>query len=257
MQLLTTGNPKIAKGEKLGYLTNILHLAPSKLSGYNVCPMATAGCASACLNTAGRGGLFTGMSHMGMTGGELVNSIRTGAFTNVIQNARIARTKYFFENRTAFMVQLVKEITNAVKLAAVHELTPVFRLNGTSDLRWENEAVMVKDVTYPNLMSAFPTIQFYDYTKIANRRDLPKNYHLTFSLAETNDANAIVALDNGMNVAAVFHTVPQTYRIGNVSTVLNVVNGDESDLRFLDPVGVIVGLKAKGKAKKDTSGFVK
>ena len=35
-----------------------------------------------------------------------------------------------------------------------------------------------------------------------------------------------------------------------------VINGDKTDMRFKDPVGVIVGLKAKGKARKDTSGFV-
>jgi hypothetical protein len=59
-----------------------------------------------------------------------------------------------------------------------------------------------------------------------------------------------LALSNGMNVAAVFHKVPETY-LGRT-----VINGDETDLRFLDPKGVIVGLKAKGKAKKDTTGFV-
>jgi hypothetical protein len=257
MKLLTTGNPKIAKGEKLGYLTNILHLAPSDMSGRNVCPMATAGCKAACLNTAGRGGLFAGQSHLNMTGAQLVTAVKSGSFVNVIQSARIARTEYFFASRGTFMAQLYREIASAIKLAKRHKLTPVFRLNGTSDLRWETFGFDVfdaksKTVThYKNMMTAFPDVQFYDYTKIPNRRDLPANYHLTFSLAEDNNVQAQTALDNGLNVAAVFFTVPETY------LDLPVINGDESDLRFLDPKGVIVGLKAKGKAKKDTSGFVK
>lgn len=234
MSLLTTGNPKIAKGEALGYLTSILHLAPSRLSGFNVCPMATAGCAAACLNTAGRGGI-----------------IKKGETTNVIQKARIRKTLEFFNNRDAFMARLVKDIRNAIKLARKHEITPVFRLNGTSDIRWETVKVTEKGVTYDNVMSMFPDVQFYDYTKIPNRKNIPANYHLTFSLAEDNDTSAKVALDNGLNVAVVFKALPAKF--------MNrpVVNGDETDLRFLDPTGVIVGLKAKGKAKKDTSGFVR
>ena len=229
MTLLTTGNPKIAKGMSLGYLTNILHLAPYKLSGRNVCPMATAGCAAACLNTAGRGGI-----------------IKKGETTNQIQIARLARTDFFFNDREAFMGKLVKEITNAIKLAEKHELTPVFRLNGTSDIRWETIAVG----GFRNVMEMFPNVQFYDYTKIANRRDLPANYHLTFSLAESNLEDALFALTHGMNVAAVFRTVPKKF-LG-----VSVIDGDATDLRFLDPRSVVVGLKAKGKAKKDTSGFV-
>ena len=238
MTLLTTGNPKTMKGMGFGYLTAILHLAPARLSGYNVCPMATSGCAAACLNTAGRGGIF-----------------KPGETTNIIQKARIRKTKMFYENRDTFMLQLVKEITNFVNLAAKHGLTPAIRLNGTSDIRWETVTVpMSKLLTrgeYPNLMTMFPTVQFYDYTKIVNRRNLPTNYHLTFSLAESNEPDAIAALKNGMNVAAVFHKVPKVY-LGHP-----VIDGDKSDLRFLDATGVIVGLKAKGKAKRDSSGFVK
>jgi len=245
--LLTTGNPKIEKGAKLGYLTHILHLAPHTLSGFNTCPMATAGCSAGCLNTAGRGGMF-----------------RKGETTNAIQTARVRKTLAFFNDRTAFMNKLVKEITNGIKRAEKLGLTPVFRLNGTSDIRWETIPVTkpttmydAKDrkyvayLPYNNIMDAFPSVQFYDYTKIANRRDLPANYHLTFSLAEDNDANAVKALENGMNVAAVFRTLPDTF-MGR-----KVVNGDDTDLRFLDERNVIVGLKAKGKAKKDTTGFVR
>ena len=246
IKLLTTGNPKVAKGQANGYLTSILHLAPSRMSGYNTCPMATAGCAAACLNTAGRGGLFAGVQTGVLSGADLVQAIMDGRITNKIQLARIARTKFFFEDRAAFMKQLVREIRNAIRLAAKHGLTPVFRLNGTSDIRWET----IKVDGFDNIMAMFPTVQFYDYTKIANRRDLPANYHLTFSLAESNVNNAKVALDAGMNVAAVFRTVPAVF-LGH-----DVIDGDATDLRFLDPKGVIVGLKAKGKAKRDTTGFV-
>lgn len=238
MKLLTTNNPKIVKSEKLGFLTAILHLAPARLSGFNVCPMATKGCAAACLNTAGRGGI-----------------IKHGETTNMIQEARIRKTLMFFNERDEFMAQLVKEIGNFVKLAAKHGLIPAIRLNGTSDIRWETVEVSTSSMVFPapNIMAMFPTVQFYDYTKIPNRRNLPANYHLTFSLAESNDEQAQLAIANGMNVAVVFRTkdFPNTF-MG-----LPVVNGDETDLRFLDDAGSIVALKAKGKARKDNTGFVR
>lgn len=233
--LLSVSNPKILKGAARGYLTSILHLAPARLSGYNVCPMATAGCSAACLNTSGMGGIF-----------------KKGETTNPIQQARIRKTLWFMERRAEFMAQLIREIRAAIKKAAKLGVIPVFRLNGTSDIRWETVSVP----GFKNIMEMFPTIRFYDYTKIPNRRNLPANYHLTFSLAESNMGFAQTAIRNGMNVAAVFKTVPTTYSIlpGIEHTV---INGDEDDLRFLDPSNVIVGLKAKGRAKKDTSGFVR
>lgn len=224
LKLLSTGNPKLMKGEKQGYLSFILHLAPSWLSGFNTCPMASNGCASACLNTAGRGGMF-----------------KRGEKTNAIQEARIRKTQWFFNDRDTFMAQLVKDITLAIKQADRKNMIPVFRLNGTSDLRWENVAV----AGFDNIMQMFPNVQFYDYTKLPNRRNIPANYHLTFSRSESNEH--LIPAD--LNVAVVFDKLPDTY-LGRP-----VVNGDETDLRFLDPVGVVVGLKAKGKAKKDLSGF--
>lgn len=249
MKLLTTGNPKILKGQKRGYLSFILHLAPANLSGYQVCASSTVGCRAACLNTAGRGGMFAGVSTKDLTGAEEVEQIRNGTLHNRIQAARIAKTQFYFEHRETFLAQLVKEIEAGIKHAERKKLTPVFRLNGTSDVRWESVPIG----TTENVMALFPHIQFYDYTKHANRRNIPSNYHLTFSLAESNDANAEVALANGMNVAVVFRTFPfpSTFK-GRA-----VVNGDESDLRFLDAKGVFVGLKAKGKGKKDTTGFVR
>lgn len=221
MKLLTVGNTKTVKGEALGYMTFIMHLAPSTLSGYNTCPMASAGCASACLNTAGR-----------------------GRFT-ATQEARIRKTRWFFNDRDTFMAQLVKDIEAAIRKAARENMTPVFRLNGTSDIRWETVSVL----GHRNIMEVFPNVQFYDYTKLPNRRDIPANYHLTFSRSESNDSYVTAAVGAGMNVAVVFDTLPQTY-LGRP-----VIDGTETDLRFLDSEGVIVGLLAKGKAKKDTSGF--
>ncbi len=231
MKLLSTANPKIQKGSKLGYLSFILHLAPADLSGKEVCPKRTAGCTAACLNTAGRGGMF-----------------RKGETTNIIQQARIRKTKMFFEDRAGFMAQLIKDIELGIKQAARLGLTPVFRLNGTSDLAWEKYAVPGAR----NIFDLFPTVTFYDYTKVLGRKvaDIP-NYDLTFSAADGNDADVKKAIAAGMNVAMVFDKLPDTY-MGRP-----VINADDTDLRFLDPRGVICGLKAKGRAKKDTSGFVR
>lgn len=231
MSLLTVGNPKLLKGEKRGYLSSVLHFAPADLSGKEVCPKRTKGCTDACLNTAGRGGIF-----------------KKGESTNVIQLARIRKTKYFFENRQDFLNELTVEIIKTVKKAEKQNLIPVFRLNGTSDLSWEKYEV----VTGKNIFQMFPEVQFYDYTKVNNRKvSHISNYHLTFSKADGNDMDIRIAAKNGMNVAVVFRKeLPETY-IGK-----QVVNGDDTDLRFLDPKGVIIGLKAKGRAKKDTTGFV-
>jgi hypothetical protein len=228
-KLLSTANPKIQKGTKLGYLSFILHLAPADLSGRNTCPKATEGCKAACLNTAGRGGMF-----------------RKGENTNTIQKARIRKTQYFYEARDYFMQDLYEDIQKGIKLATKLGLTPVFRLNGTSDLSWEKYTINDK-----NLFELFPTVQFYDYTKVLGRKvSQYKNYFLIFSKADGNDSDVAEAILQGMNVAAVFDKVPEGY-MGRP-----VINADEHDLRFLDDKGVIAGLKAKGRAKKDYSGFV-
>lgn len=226
MRLLGSGNPKTVKGEKYGFLTFILHLAPSDLSGCQVCPAATPGCRAACLNTAGR-----------------------GRFQKT-QNARIRKTKLFFQDRGEFFRLLVSDIEAGIRKGVREKLIPVFRLNGTSDLRFENYPVKGTR----NIMELFPDFQFYDYSKLHNRRGLPENYHLTFSRADGNEDKARLALENGMNVAVVFSTkkgdpLPETY-MG-----YPVHDADEHDLRFRDPFG-IAGLRAKGKAKNDTTGFV-
>ena len=210
-------NPKVNKSMQYGYWTPILHLAPANLSGKNTCLKSTAGCRASCLNTAGRG-------HM-----------------SIIQKARIRKTNDFFNNYDQFMTQLKKEIKSAQITAKNKGLKLAIRLNGTSDLLWENSGIM----------DQFPDVQFYDYTKYPNRKRLPKNYHLTFSKAEDNEKDMKKAIKRGLNVAVVFEKyLPKTF--------LNrpVVNGDKSDLRFLDGENVVVGLIAKGQAKKDQSGFV-
>ena len=240
MKLLSTGNPKILKGLKQGYNTYILHLAPADLSGFNTCPKATAGCKAACLNTAGRGGMF-----------------KKGESTNIIQEARIRKTAFFFEERAGFMEWLVADIKLAIKQSAKKGLIPVFRLNGTSDLSWEKYEVIRDGKLYRNIFTAFPDVQFYDYTKVLGRKISDfKNYHLTFSAADGNDVDVMKAIQQDYNVATVFG-LKKTLPMPESYNGLPVFNGDESDLRFLDPKGVVVGLYAKGKAKKDTSGFVK
>ena len=223
MKLLSTGNPKLLKGEKKGYMSFVLHLSPANVAGYETCPKRTAGCTAACLNTAGRGGMFK-------PGG-----------TNTIQEARKRKTRMFFEQRDQFLADLEADIRLGIKQAEKKGMIPCFRLNGTSDISWEKYGIIEK----------FPQVQFYDYTKVRNRKVAHlSNYHLTFSKADGNDMDVRLAASAGMNVAVVFKEMPSTY-IGR-----EVVDGDETDLRFLDKKGVVVGLKAKGRARKDTTGFV-
>jgi len=242
MKLLSVGNPKTLKGMVQGYNTYILHLAPYTLSGHNTCPKASPGCAAACLNTAGRGGMF-----------------KKGENTNTIQKARIRKTVMFYENRNLFMELLVLDIKLAIKQSAKAGLIPVFRLNGTSDLSWEKYPVTKDGVVYTNIFSAFDNVQFYDYTKVLGRKVKHiSNYHLTFSMADGNYMDCKQAVNEGLNIAVVFGIkkgtpMPEKFFNSNMT----VFNGDESDLRFLDPKNSIIGLYAKGKAKKDTSGFVK
>lgn len=227
--LLTAGNAKIVKGEKLGYLTKGLHLAPANLSGYEVCHWRSKGCTMSCLNTAGRGRME-----------------RT-------QDSRIAKTKLFFEQKLDFLAKVAKEITSSVKSAVKKEMTAVFRLNLTSDLEWET----IENDKGQTLMNQFPNVQFYDYTKSFGRMakflngELPSNYHLTFSRSEHNQKLVEMVLEMGGNVAVVFRDqLPKTWK------GFEVINGDENDLRFLDKQGVVVGLIEKGMAKKDKTGFV-
>jgi len=222
------GDAKTVKGQKLNtektYVTAIMYLAPHKLSGHNVCPMAEqAGCVEGCLNSAGM-----------------------GKFSNV-QKARIAKTAWFNLDPVGFVDALKHDIERFASWAIRKGLTPTIRLNGTSDIRWENYGVP----------QAFPELTLYDYTKLHNRKGLPDNYSLTWSYSEASEPYSdrlSGVIKSGMNAAAVFKSpskgLPKAYK------GIPVIDGDLHDLRFLDPLGVIVGLRPKGKAAGDKSGFV-
>lgn len=240
MRLLTPAhaNAKTAKNETQGnFQSYILHLAPYKLSGKNVCPMASRGCAAACLNTAGRGRFDS------------------------IQDARLKKTQWFWNDRQGFVTQLVKDLQAVVRKAQRDGMRPVVRLNGTSDIDW----TLIKTDNGQNVFERFTMIQFYDYTKVIRRLKNQKlnplpNYHLTFSKSESNAQDVAQALQLGFNVAAVF-AVKDESQLPSTFDGRPVLNGDAHDLRFLDASpadgqGAFVGLKAKGDAKKDKSGFV-
>lgn len=239
--LTVSADAKTVKGEEYGYLTGIMYLAPHKAAGFNVCAFATDGCIAACLNTAGQGTYST------------------------TQVARIRRTKWFRADRNAFMQQVEKDILALIRKAKRLDMTPCVRLNGTSDIPWESVKYVGKDGTSGTIFERFPDVQFYDYTKNAARfaRNLPANYDLTFSAADGNENAVEFALAHDGRVAAVFRNsmrpnaraknwnLPGTYK------GVPLIDGDDSDLRFLDPKGSFIGLKAKGHAWKDTTGFVR
>ena len=229
--VLSIGNDaKTVKGENLGFMTGILYLAPYDLSGYQVCPLALkAGCVNACLNSAGR-----------------------GAF-NSVQKARIAKTKRFFEEREEFFLDLAFSIHSLVRKAKREGKIPLVRLNGTSDIAYEN----IPFLGHANIFECFSDVQFYDYTKHATRKNIPSNYDLTFSYSGVASFAPIVKKasinEKLARIAVVFdkvENIPSTF-LGR-----DVVGGDNSDVRHLDALNSIVALYAKGKAKRDMSGFV-
>lgn len=237
MNLLGISSAKTRKGEALNYLTGILYLSPSTLSGVgNVCPWAGT-CKEACLNSAGR-----------------------GAF-NSVQSARVKKTRFFFSNRDAFLESLYEDCKALVAKAKRLGMSPCIRLNGTSDLAFHRLVVPSKGMT---LMDLFPSVPFYDYTKSvkkaldnANGKHAP-NYHVTFSRdSAANENECAAVLRAGGNVSVVFRDA-----LPSVFWHRPVINGDQTDLRFLDRRakagrhGYVIGLRAKGAAKRDTSGFV-
>jgi hypothetical protein len=225
MKLLSvSADAKTVKGEKKGYLTGILYLAPADTSGVaNVCANSSPGCRAACLFTAGRAGCFP-----------------------TINEARIRKTQWFFDNPLSFQAQLHDDIQALVRKAYRLGLKPCVRLNGTSDL--PRLAHMMAQ--HPH----FKHVQFYDYS--AHPRPWLRtlsNYHLTFSLKEDNLEDALECLRHKINVAVVFDKKP----FPKMFLGRKVYDGDENDLRFkTSRKGIIVGLIAKGQAKKDRTGFV-
>lgn len=226
-------NAKTIKGEKYGIKTAILYLMPAMQSGVQLCAMAAiAGCEKACLFTAGR-----------------------GAMSNVMLS-RLRKTLYFNQYRDLFMNQLHNELIRERAKAKRKGYKLIVRLNGTSDIRFENIPVS----GYPNIMQALPDIQYYDYTKLANRK-VPANYDLTFSYSGVSEYLPFVqkAVANGERIAVVFRNraiVEAMLANGETFLGLPVVDGDNTDIRHLDPKGAVVALYAKGKARRDQSGFV-
>jgi hypothetical protein len=240
MTLFSSANSVVRTrdGQRQDILSVMLMLAPALSSGKNLCPYASKGCADACLYYSGRGAM------------------------PLTQQARLARTQKFLDDREAFTAQLSDEIdsltikANRIGMKTGTTPTVAVRLNGTSDILWEKQSFDRIGSRWANLMELHPDVQFYDYTKIPRRmlfNPLP-NYHLTFSLSEVNDTHALAELEEGRNVAVVmrYDTLPTTW------SGFPVVYGDESDYRFLDPVGGhIVALRANGRALKDTTGFAR
>jgi hypothetical protein len=218
-----------AKTKKNNLKTFILYLSPYNQNAkkINICPSASKGCAKACLFTAGR-----------------------GKFSNV-QSSRINKTNYFIYNKSLFIKQLAKEIVRETAKAEKKGEKIAFRLNGTSD---QDFIYLLKKYAGLDIEDLQPTAIFYDYTKILGKVKKYKdhsNYFLTFSRAEDNESAAIAALNDGSNVSIVFNgELPQYWR------GFKVVDGDTSDLVMIYNKNVVLGLRAKGEARKDKSGFV-
>jgi hypothetical protein len=226
-QLLSPGSTN-TKTAKNNIETFILYLAPADTIGtHNLCPFASDGCKKACLYSAGR-----------------------GRFSNV-QESRINKAKFWAYDRKQFYIQLADELLKIHDKTIKKGQAIAIRLNGTSDV---DHLDLLRRYTGINFLDDFYSdLIFYDYTKNINavKKYKGTRYSLTFSLSETNFLQTLSVLADGGNIAAVFaEDLPETY-LG-----YKVINGDETDLRIFDPVNCIVGLKAKGDAKKDKSGFV-
>ena len=166
---------------------------------------------------------------------------------NTVQTARHRKTQMLLKLPDQFDKLLREDLDKFQRYCQRKGIQPVVRLNGTSDYNWKD------------IIVDYPEIQFYDYTKVYNRvsKNWPDNYHLTLSYSEANiqyrDKVVEYANKYSTNMAVVFRdkeSIPNTF-LGR-----QVIDGDRDDLRFLDPDNVVVALYAKGKAKKDTTGFV-
>ena len=224
-KLLGSSTYKMQKSKGYKYLSEILHLAPSKIGGVNICANASPVCIDLCLNTSGRGQMTS------------------------VQKSRLNKKYYFLADRQKFLKHLDREIKLSSERAKRKKLKYTVRLNGTSDLPFER----YKLDNGLNLMENNPQVQFIDYTKIKNRllQKLPKNYSLTYSQAENNLDDVKQVLKTKYNIATVCRKKRPKKWLGR-----KVINGDKHDLRHLDPKKVVVGLIAKGRAIKNFNGFV-
>lgn len=235
-RIYSVDNAKAAKAQALGWLNAIHYMAPHTLGGVgNLCPYSTQACREVCL------GWYSG--HAAMVKGDGLNSVR---------QSRIDKAWRFMNDRPAYLRDMVKATESFLRKALSLQLQPCARPDGSTDIGWERIPVVRNGITYPNIMSAFPEIQFTDYTKNPHRmgRTLPPNYHLTFSASESNLDQCRQFLRAGKNVAMVFHSMPTTWE------GFPVINGDLHDLRHLDPKGVVVGLTPKGRKAKANNTFV-
>ena len=229
-----------------GYLSYIQYLSPA--DGYSratnerapsLCPYATKGCTVGCL---------------GISAGRM-------RFTSV-QQAQVKRTRLYIKDEAGYYAVLADEILRAKRKADREGLQLSVRLNGTSDLIWENKAFHVLDIPFYNIFEAFPDVIFYDYTKIPLRHRqralTTPNYHLTYSYTgedvSVERANEYLSIGVGVSVVYTGCTVDRLLKM--FPSVKTIVDGDLHDMRFLDPAGSVVLLKAKGDAKRDRSGFV-
>lgn len=234
---------KIDAGHSVGVLTRVLYMQPANESGREACAGRSAGCTAACLAEK------TG--HMSMPGS---------------QRARRRRHASFFADRGRFLADLHTEIAAHERSAVRKGKVAAIRLNGTTDLPWHRMKYTTHNgVSYPSLHVAFPRVHFYEYTKhpyaVAAKGGLPANLSLTFSVNERPDSDTRAAeyLAAGYCAAVVMkiprHNPPATFTLAGTS--YPVLDGDAHDARFTDPSGHIVALSAKGRAKHDTSGFVR
>jgi len=236
-RFFSVDSPKAIKANKYGYLNAINYMAPHSTGGVgNLCPNASEGCKSLCL------GKYSGQA-------SLVKDLENG--TNNVRESRIRKAEYFMQDRKAFMSEMTDHVRDLVKKSVKDKLKLCVRPNGSTDIAFE----YTKTEDGQSLPDHFPEVQFVDYTKSMKRVLNPKrpsNYHLTFSLSETNKAEAEKVLKAGFNVAVVFgNGMPDTF-MGH-----KVIDGLQHDLRHLDPSPVIVGLEPKGKkALNDATGFV-
>ena len=218
-------NPKTKKGQKKGYLTGILYLKPTK----SLCQSSTKECRSTCLNLAGRGAMKS------------------------VQDSRKRKTNYFLDDQDKFMAELVLDIRKLVKKAKKLKMLPAIRLNGTSDVDWEN--IRFKDGK--NIFELFPIEQFYDYTKRVDRDYSIRNYNLTFSYSGNNRKECLGMLSNGISVAILGSRYTAIQFRGGLPKSIGIQDGDVDDLRFLDSPRSIIYLKPKGKAKTITNSFTR
>jgi hypothetical protein len=165
---------------------------------------------------------------------------------------RIRKTLLWLFNRERYWEDLAWDLAALERKAARELLLPSVRLNGTSDIRWEDY------VEFRRLADRHPGIVFYDYTKWPKRPKTKRipNYDLTFSRGDS-DKGIRAAVEQGMRVCMVVRAdgpLPRKWTVDGLE--LETVNGDLYDSRFQDPAGSLVLVRAKGEAKGDTSGFV-